>query len=230
MVARKLRAAVSILCVAGAFASAASAQVFRQSDAAKTPLPQPVGMNEMNLVTQSWAYNTKTQVNKRMRPAPTSASRTNTTVTTSPTFVDGDAITLQGLFKFRGEQLDPVKDAKTGPGYFSPACGFAGQLLLRGGDCEVSFGWYNVDDPNSKDAAGSDRDLSVHSAGCSSTITADLQCQAPLNNGFCPLAWDAGDPRELNKKLWVPKLYDSGSIKKDPHYKGKTYVEVCGDR
>ncbi len=137
-----------------------------------------------------------------------------------PTFVDGDAITLKGLFKFRGEMLDQVKDAKTTPGYFSPTCGFSGELLLRGGDCEVTFGWYNVDDPNSTTAPAANEVYQfIPTAG--STITKDLKCQGPLNNGFCPLAWDAGDPRDLSHRLWVPRTYDSGSIKQDPRYKGK---------
>src|SRR6187551_1631172 len=64
MVARKFLACLTT-CVAGVvgISAPAAAEVF-QSDAAKTPLPQPVGTNEMNLITQSWAFNTMTQVNK----------------------------------------------------------------------------------------------------------------------------------------------------------------------
>jgi hypothetical protein len=196
----------------------AQAQVF-QTDAAKTPLPQPVGMNEFNLVTNAWAYNTMVQVN-------TDATGTNVNQLMKhysdyfPTFVDGDAITLAGLFKFRGEKIDPVADAHTEPGYFSPSCGFTGQLLLRGGDCEISFGWYNVEDPASTTPPTADQIYPfIPTAG--STITADLQCKPPIANGFCPLAWDPGEPRDLSNKLWVPKAYDSGSIKTDPNYKGK---------
>src|SRR5450432_1670216 len=209
-------------CVLGAAALAAphpaQAQVF-QTDAAKTPLPQPVGMNEFNLVTNSWAYNTAVQVNTDATGA--NVNQLNKTYGDYfPTFVDGDAITLAGLFKFRGEKIDPVADAHTEPGYFSPACGFTGQLLLRGGDCEISFGWYNVEDPTSTTAPTADQIYPfLPTAG--STITADLQCKSPLNNGFCPLAWDPGEPRNLSNKLWVPKAYDSGTIKTDPNYKGK---------
>jgi hypothetical protein len=210
--------ALAALCAGALLAGSARAQVF-QSDTAMTPLPQPVGTNEWDLATNSWAFNTKTQVNKDAMGVDVNQQNKHYS-DYFPTFVDGDAITLAGLFKFRGEMLDPVKDAKTAPGYFSPSCGFSGQLLLRGGDCEVSFGWYNVDDPNSMTPpAPTEIYPFIPLAG--STITADLQCQGPLNNGFCPLAWDAGDPRDLSRRLWVPKAYDSGSIKTDPHYKGK---------
>jgi MYXO-CTERM domain-containing protein len=219
MVARKILAGLAIGAVGVlALTAQAQAQVF-QTDAAKTPLPQPVGTNEMNLITQSWAFNTMTQVNKDAMGVDVNQQNKHYG-DYFPTFVDGDAATLNGLFKFRGEMLDQVKDAKTSPGYFSPVCGFSGQLLLRGGDCEVTFGWYNVEDPNSTTAPAPDEIYPfIPLAG--STITKDLQCQGPLNNGFCPLAWDAGDPRDLSRRLWVPKIYDSGSIKQDPHYKGK---------
>ena len=62
MVARNFRAAL-VLLAAGAWAVPASAEVF-QTDAAMTPLPQPVGMNEFNLATESWAYKRSTDVNR----------------------------------------------------------------------------------------------------------------------------------------------------------------------
>ena len=219
MVARKILAslAVGVVGVLGA-AAPAGAEVF-QSDAAKTPLPQPVGQAELTLITDSWAFKTTTQVNKDVDGVDVNQQNKKYS-DYFPTFVDGDAATLNGLFKFRGEMLDQVKDAKTAPGYFSPVCGFSGQLLLRGGDCEVTFGWYNVEDPNSTTAPAAD-EIYPFIPLTGSTITKDLQCQGPLNNGFCPLAWDAGDPRDLSRRLWVPKIYDSGSIKEDPNYKGK---------
>jgi MYXO-CTERM domain-containing protein len=217
MVARKIRAVLAGVA-ASAWASASWAQVV-QTDAAQTPLPQPVGPNEVNLATNSWAYNRMTQVNHDLMG--TEVSNQNKHFGDYyPAFEDGDAITLSGLFKFRGEQIDPVADARTSPGYFSPSCGFAGQLVLRGGDCEVSFGWYNVDDPNSTTAPSAD-EIYPFMPLEGSTITADLACQPPLQNGFCPLAWDNVDPRNLDKKLWQPRAYDSGSIKQDPRYKGK---------
>jgi MYXO-CTERM domain-containing protein len=215
MVARVFRAAVLALA-AGVWALPASAQVF-QTDAVMTPLPQPVGVDEVRLATESWAYNRATQVNR-------DAMGMNVNGMTFgdyyPTFVDGDAITLAGLFKFRGENIDPVKDAKTTPGYFSPSCGFAGEIVLRGGDCEITFGWYNVDDPNSTTPPAQE-EIYQFLPTAMSTLTLDLQCQAPLNNGFCPLAWDNVDPRQLDKKLWMRRAFDSGAIKEDPRYKGK---------
>jgi len=219
MVARKILAslAVGVVGVVGV-TTPLQAQVF-QTDAAMTPLPQPVGAAELTLITDSWAYKTTTQVNKDATGADVNQQNKHY-IDYFPTFVDGDAATLNGLFKFRGEMLDQVKDAKTAPGYFSPVCGFSGQLLLRGGDCEVTFGWYNVEDPNSTTAPAAN-EIYPFIPLTGSTITKDLQCQGPLNNGFCPLAWDAGDPRDLSRRLWVPKIYDSGAIKDDPNYKGK---------
>jgi len=114
MVARTVRAALVTLATAMALPLAAQAQVF-QTDAAKTPLPQPVGMDEFNLVTNSWGWNAMSQ---SWKDTMTGAQLTAPIVygqyyapPTYPQFVDGDAITLQGLFKWRGEMLDPVKDA-----------------------------------------------------------------------------------------------------------------------
>ncbi len=195
-------------------ASGARAQVF-QTDPQMTPLPQPVGESEFNLVTDSWAYNTMTRVNKDMA----GNDVYNDEIyygDVYPTFEDGDAITLQGLFKFRGEQIDPVGDARTTPGYFSPRCGFSGQLLLRGGDCQVGFGWYNIDDPNSSTPP----DASEIYEFIPANTTEYLMCQGPLNNGFCPLAWDNVDPRDMSKVMWVPQAFDAGQIQDDPNYHG----------
>jgi MYXO-CTERM domain-containing protein len=215
MVARNLRAAAATLFAAMSLPLAAQAQVF-QTDTAMTPLPQPVGTAEVNLATQSWGYNTLTAVNRDPMGVNVNGE---TFGDYYPTFEDGDAITLGGLFKFRGEQIDPVKDAKTAPGYFSPACGFSGELVLRGGDCEISFGWYNVSDPNSMTPPAAN-EIYPFLPTMGSTITADLMCKAPLNNGFCPLAWDNVDPRQLDTKLWTRRAFDSGRIKDDPRFTG----------
>src|SRR5687768_15815586 len=59
MVARELRAVVlAAACLT--WAGGVAAQVV-QTDAAQTPLPQPVGPDELNLITNSWARNTMTQ-------------------------------------------------------------------------------------------------------------------------------------------------------------------------
>lgn len=204
-------------------ATPASAQV-TQTDAVKTPLPQPVGMNEFNLVTGSWAWNTKTLINRDangMNLNPAVAYGDYYAPPMYPQFVDGDAITLQGLFKWRKETIDPIKDAKTGPGYFSAKCGFTGELVLMGGNCQVQFGWYNVTDPNSKTPPAANEIYPF--------ITGDprdeLNCvegdgKSRKMDGFCPLAWDNKHPYDLSIKRWTPKQFPSGDISKNEHYKG----------
>src|SRR5437667_6266591 len=74
-------------------------------------------------------------------PKPTPAAETG--VVTSRGFTAMD-VTLEGLFTSRGEMIDPVKDAQTAPGTFSPQCGFTGEFVLHGGGCHVGLGWYNA--------------------------------------------------------------------------------------
>jgi MYXO-CTERM domain-containing protein len=207
-----------------AFADPAAAQV-NQTDAMNTPLPQPVPQAEADLVNNSWAWNSMTMVNRdpngmNLNPAVlygTWYSPANG----YPQFVTGDAINLSGLFKWRKETLDPRKDAKTGPGYFSAKCGFTGQLLLMGGNCQAQFGWYNVTDPTSKTPPtaaqiypfmkGSPRDLLKCVEGDGKSVKMD---------GFCPLAWDNRHPYDLSIVRWTQQTFSSGDISKDPNYKG----------
>jgi MYXO-CTERM domain-containing protein len=230
------------MCVCAAaltLASVAPAQV-TQTDAAKTPLPQPVPAAEADLVNNSWAWNANTMVNRdptgaNLNPAVpygTWYSPTNTYPPTPyPQFVTGDAINLSGLFKWRREMIDPKKDAKTGPGYFSAKCGFTGELLLMGGNCQAQFGWYNVTDPTSK--------TPPTAAEIYPFITGKPQDQLNCVNddgktrktdGFCPLAWDNRHPYDLSIIRWTPKQIPSGDISKNPNYKGG-YVAfaVIGD-
>ena len=224
--------AVCALAIGVLGASAASAQV-TQTDPEKTPLPQPVGMAELNLVNNSWAWNSMTPINR-------DASGMNLNVPILygnyyapplfPQFVTGDAITLSGLFKWRKEAIDPVNDAKTGPGYFSAKCGFSGQLLLMGGNCQVKFGWYNVIDPMSKTPPLPAEIFPFIEAPRDSLHCVEQDGISPKNDGFCPLAWDNLEPRNLSVKRWVPMTFSSGDISKDPRYKGG-YVAfaVIGD-
>jgi MYXO-CTERM domain-containing protein len=216
MSVRKFGLGLGVFATALSLSGLAPAQVL-QTDAAMTPLPQPVGEAEFNLVTNAWAFNTATQVNR---------DETGMDVNQQqlfyddffPTFENGDAITLNGLFKYRGEtDLDYQKDARTAPGYFSPVCGFQGQILLRGGGCEVGLGWYNVEDPNSTTPPAANEIYPL----VPQDTSAELDCQPPIDKEFCPLAWDNHNPRELNKAYWTPKVYDSGLISEDPNYKGK---------
>jgi hypothetical protein len=52
----------------------------------------------------------------------------------------------------------------------------------------------------------------------------------PKTDGFCPLAWDNLNPRDLSIKRWIPTTFSSGDISKNPNYKGG-YVAfaVIGD-
>jgi MYXO-CTERM domain-containing protein len=53
-------------------------------------------------------------------------------------------ITLDALFQSRADAIDWQADAQKKPDTFSPVCGFTAELVLRGGGCQIDFGWYNV--------------------------------------------------------------------------------------
>lgn len=215
MSVRKFGLGLGVFASVLALSGSGLAEVF-QTDAAMTPLPQPVGMAELTLVTDAWAFKTTTQVNRDFDG--NDVNQQNLTYKDFfPDFEDGDAITLQGLFKFRGESLDPVKDARIAPGFFSPMCGFSGQILLRGGGCEVALGWYNIEDPNDPTPPAPNEIYEL----VPKNTAQELNCQQPIHEMFCPLAWDNHNPRELDKAWWTPKVYDSGAISEHPNYKGK---------
>jgi MYXO-CTERM domain-containing protein len=224
---------------AALLSSAAGAQVF-QTDTAMTPLPQPVAKTELDLITTSWGWNVATTSWKDpytglqlMTPPPTFTDPKSgaalpipipfgqfySPANGHPQFENGDAITLKGLFKWRRETLDPVKDAKTEPGYFSPACGFSGQLLLMGGNCNVSFGWYNVADPNSTTPPPAN-EIYEFIPNDPKYLNCLDENGDPKIDGFCPKAWDTRSPRNLAVHTWTPKAFDSGNIKIDARYKG----------
>jgi hypothetical protein len=56
-------------------------------------------------------------------------------------------MTLDALFKSRGEAIDYRNDAHTDPAVFSPLCGLAGAMVMHGGGCRMDFGWYCTSDP-----------------------------------------------------------------------------------
>jgi len=212
-----------------AFASPATAQV-TQTDTAKTPLPQPVPAAEATLVNDSWAWNANTMVNRgpdgaNLNPAVRYGDYYSPTnpVKAYPQFVTGDAINLSGMFKWRGEKLDPAKDAKTGPGYFSAKCGFTGQLLLMGGNCQAQFGWYNVTDPNSKTPPAASEIYPFMKGKPNELLSCTNGEEMPptlKTDGFCPLAWDNRHPYNLSVERWKIVTFPSGDISKDPRYKG----------
>src|SRR3954470_14749637 len=91
-----------------------------------------------------------------------------------------DADTLDGLFKYRGDTLNASADAHQTPGTFSPRCGFTGQIVLKGGDCQNALGWHNATDPATPPAANQIYQL----------VPANLMLPPPMGlmcieNGFC---------------------------------------------
>ncbi|HYQ03732.1 MAG TPA: MYXO-CTERM sorting domain-containing protein [Polyangiaceae bacterium] len=228
MLSSARRFAGSLGMCMGAFAlllaEPASAQVSQTGTT--TVLPQPVPMAEMTLVTDSWGWNVNTVINRDrngMNLNPGVKYGDYYAPPTYPQFVNGDAITLGGLFKWRGEQIDPVKDAKTGPGYFSAKCGFTGQLLLMGGNCQAQFGWYNVTDPNSKTPPAATEIYPFMKGKPNQLLTCTNGEEMPptiKTDGFCPLAWDNRHPYNLSVERWKIVTFPSGDISKDKNYKG----------
>ena len=196
----------------------ARAEVF-QSDAAATPLPQPVSANEIRLSDDlGWAADQQLwkdfEGNNLNPPALYSDY--------FPEFETGDAVRLSGLFKWRGEQIDEIADARTEPGYFSPSCGFTGELVLRGGNCTLAFGWYNVADPTDPTPPAPSEIYEL----IPSNVETYMQCMTqngelqPEGTGFCPFGWDNHHPYNPPQLAWVPRAFDSGEIAEDPRYLG----------
>jgi hypothetical protein len=129
------------------------------------------------------------------RPASATVTEPDGTALPQPAFPDevtccvtgrgfaADADTLAGLFMYRGDNLNASTDAHQTPGTFSPRCGFTGQIVLKGGDCQNALGWYNATDPATAPAANQIYQL----------VPANLMLPPPMGlmcieNGFCPLA------------------------------------------
>lgn len=55
-----------------------------------------------------------------------------------------NSLTLDQLFQSRSEPVNWLNDAVTTPATFTPRCSFTGTLVMRGGGCQIDFGWYNV--------------------------------------------------------------------------------------
>ena len=194
-----------------------------QTDSVKTPLPQPVGSAELSLIDDSWAWNANTMVNRDPQGAlliPPVNYGDYYAPPAYPQFVTGDAIKLSGLFKWRKEAIDPVLDAKTGPGYFSGKCGFNAELLLLGGNCQAEFGWYNVLDPASKTPPAATEIYPLMAAPQKALQCVQSDGTTAKLDGFCPLAWDNRDPYNLSILRWIPKVFGSGDVSLDSRYKG----------
>jgi hypothetical protein len=148
-----------------------------------------------------------------------------------PQFVTGDAITLNGLFKWRKEAIDPVRDAKTAPGYFSGKCGFTAELVLMGDNCQAQLGWYNVTDPTSKTPPASTEIIPFVTGKPQDRLNCvEGDGKLRKTDGFCPLAWDNRHPYDLSIVRWQRVVFPSGVIAQNPKYKGG-YVAfaVIGD-
>lgn len=129
-----------------------------------------------------------------------------------------DTVTLQGLFKYRGETLRPIEDAHITPGTFSPKCDFTGQLVLRGGGCHVGFGWYNVT-PGSTTPPPANEIYELVPAmlpRCPATIVPAQACCDDTE--FCPLADTV--TTQAPQHRWNAPAFTAGNIKSDPRYKG----------
>jgi len=194
-----------------------------QTDAIKTPLPQPVASAELSIVNESWAWNANTQVVWDLQGVMVTQPLTYGQFYAPPAypqFVTGDAINLSGLFKWRKEAIDPIKDAKTGPGYLSAKCGFSAELLLVGGNCQATFGWYNVLDPASKTPPAASEIYPLISRPQDALKCVQGDGIAVKADGFCPLAWDNRGPYNLSILRWTPKTFSSGDLSQDARYQG----------
>lgn len=214
-----LKRALWIPLAATLLSGPARAQVV-QTDAAQTPLPQPVSTAEITL-SRDLGWSSDRQLWKDFEGNNLNPPALYTDY--FPTFVTGDAVTLDGLFKWRGEQIDPIADARIEPGHFSPACGFTAELVLRGGNCNVGFGWYNFDPDNPRSPAANE----IYEL-LPSNIETFMQCTTqngelqPEGTGFCPFGWDNHHPYNPPQLAWTPRAIDSGTIASDPRYLGKS--------
>jgi len=119
---------------------------------------------------------------------------------------------LQGLFEYRNDpDINAKTDAKTGPGVFSPLCGFTGTLVLRGGDCKLDFGWYNV---TADGKAPADTEIYTLIPSTDPSVFG----AAGMNVDFCPLAGMSTNAGENGKCAVKPFAADN--IRADKRYKG----------
>ena len=177
--------AVGLFLIAG-HAGAAAEQVDG------TAIPQPVGSAEQSLVTQSWGWNTASSSlldrDGAQAPAPIVFGEYYAPPA-YPQFVNGDAITLQGLFKWRKENIDVQADASAPAGTFVPKCPLVVEPVLVGGNCQATLGWYNVADPSSTTPPAASEVFELLP-----NLGPWLSCKqvdgSPNNYGSCPLGWD----------------------------------------
>jgi MYXO-CTERM domain-containing protein len=132
----------------------------------------------------------------------------------------GQYVPLTALFKYRNENIDYRKDAKTEPSTFSPLCSFSGTLVLRGGGCKMTFGWYNA--VMSGGAPPADNQIYPLIPSTDMTVYGGV--------AFTPLATDPL-PAPSNGH-WVLKTFTAQDIRNDPNYQGGEigFALVKGDQ
>ena len=130
-----------------------------------------------------------------------------------------EALTFTGLFKYHvlngvmggDATIDPIGDAHTTPGTFSPQCGLSGTIVMRGGGCKNALGWYNATVPATKPTQ------------IYPLVPGDLTMAYPngiscATNDFCPLATRT-TTQPQNK--WADPLPEfAGNIRTDPKWTG----------
>jgi len=148
-------------------------------------------------------------------PYPSSSAELG--VVTSRGFSSG-AATLKGLFTSRGETLDPVKDAQTNPGTFSPRCEFTGQLLMRAGGCLIGLGWYNATEGTTTPPPESEiyEILPATFPTCPATIDPATSCCDDAD--FCPLA--SHDTSQVSQHRWNMVPFSAAAIRADARFAG----------
>jgi len=188
----------------------ARADVFQTGSQVR--LPRDVSDAELDLVAGPYGYDPHTQSFRGLDGAQLDMPiiyGEYYSPSAFPQFEDGDAITLEGMFKWQRESIDPIADAKVAAA-FVPGCELEVELLLLGGTCRSALYWYNV--PTGGGSAPSEQELyEVLPADIPSFMQCRSSDGSPKTDGFCPLAWDNRMPRDLSKLAWQPR-----SLRFDP--------------
>jgi MYXO-CTERM domain-containing protein len=179
-------------------------------------MPQPVGDKELAVICSREFPDGRTAVQRRAVN-----QCTNLTANYTP---EQSAISLLGLFNYNQEagMLDPVRDAYTTPGTFSPQCGLTGTIVMHGGDCKNALAWYNaVENPTAPPAAN---ELYELVPGNLTKPPAPMVCgpndMCCEDNDFCPLATRMHN-QAPNQHTWRNPLPEyAGNIRTDARWKG----------
>jgi MYXO-CTERM domain-containing protein len=168
-------------------------------------------------LSSSNAFARVMQPSGEVMPRPVQANEINCCVTARG--FAADAITLAGVFKYHeingiagGDMsIDPIEDAYTTPGTFSPQCGLSGTIVLRGGGCKNALGWYNATIP----ATMPTQIFPLVPADLTMPYPNGISCVA---TDFCPLATRATTQPNYT---WANPLPDFGAnIRMDNRWTG----------